>query len=73
MEVDSDYLNCRTCRVRFAESAAHRDHFKSEWHLYNIKRKVIKLAPISVEEFVERQLLSQGGSCVSSELGETDW
>lgn len=42
MEVDSDYLNCRTCRVRFSETVTHREHFKSEWHLYNIKRKVEK-------------------------------
>jgi len=33
-------FTCMTCRVGFAAAAAHREHFKSDWHRYNLKRKV---------------------------------
>jgi len=67
-----DALRCGTCRVQFNKSELHREHFKSDWHLYNIKRKVIKLDPITIDDFVQRQQI-QSGSCTSSEFGETDW
>ena len=33
-------FRCVTCRVKFNEALMHREHFKSDWHLYNLKRKV---------------------------------
>ena len=35
-----DSLRCGTCLVQFNKRELHREHFKSDWHLYNIKRKV---------------------------------
>ena len=29
----------------------HREHYKSEWHRYNLKRKIASLSPISLEDF----------------------
>ena len=37
---EMESLRCGTCRVQFNKSELHRSHFKSDWHLYNIKRKV---------------------------------
>ena len=34
---------CVTCHVKFTEGVLHREHFKSDWHLYNLKRKVYYL------------------------------
>lgn len=33
-------FTCMACRVGFALADAHREHFKSDWHRYNLKRKV---------------------------------
>lgn len=68
-----DSLRCGTCLVQFNKRELHREHFKSDWHLYNIKRKVIKLEPITVDDFIQRQQLTAAGSCASSEFGETHW
>lgn len=34
---------CYTCRVAFTASDVQRDHYQSEWHCYNLKRKVHSL------------------------------
>jgi len=31
-----------------------RDHYKSDWHRYNLKRKIVQLPPVTVENFQER-------------------
>jgi len=66
-------FRCVTCRVKFNEALMHREHFKSDWHLYNLKRKVINAHPISIEEFVQLRSEIEAGSCASSDFGETDW
>ena len=31
---------CITCRVGFRTAELQRNHYKSDWHRYNLKRKV---------------------------------
>jgi hypothetical protein len=33
-------MTCVACRVVFAKPDLHREHYKSDWHRYNLKRKV---------------------------------
>lgn len=33
---------------------AQRDHYKSEWHRYNLKRKLADLPPLGMEKFLEK-------------------
>jgi len=47
-------LTCITCRVGFRDGDLQRDHYKTDWHRYNLKRKVVDLAPVTVENFQER-------------------
>ncbi|PAA47494.1 hypothetical protein BOX15_Mlig010294g1 [Macrostomum lignano] len=42
---------CISCGVILASSAEQREHYKSEWHRYNLKRKVANLPPIPIDEF----------------------
>jgi len=44
-------FTCVTCQVKFPDSDMHRDHFKSDWHRYNLKRKVADLPIVSVAVF----------------------
>ena len=51
---NNDLLTCVTCNVAFKDPELHRTHFKSDWHRYNLKRKVADLAPIGAQDFAER-------------------
>lgn len=41
---------CSTCQSGFNNTKDYREHFKSEWHKHNLKRKLQNLAPLSAED-----------------------
>ncbi|AFZ78981.1 hypothetical protein BEWA_018240 [Theileria equi strain WA] len=43
---------CSTCDVSFSDPSSQKLHFKSEWHLYNVKRKNSQINPISYDDYV---------------------
>lgn len=45
---------CITCHVAFHNGDLQRAHYKTDWHRYNLKRKVADLGPISASEFTEK-------------------
>lgn len=47
---------CVTCRVIFKDNDIQREHYKSDWHRYNLKRKVADLPCVTAEEFNNRVL-----------------
>lgn len=47
-------FTCISCRVAFKEAELQRLHYKSDWHRYNLKRKVAELPPVTAEEFQRR-------------------
>lgn len=47
-------FTCLNCQVLFKTRDLQRDHYKSDWHRYNLKRKVADLPPVSAEEFQQR-------------------
>ena len=59
-------LFCTSCRVTLDSSEESKDHYKSDFHTYNIKRKLVNLAPVSFESYQikqrENSLLAQGNS-----------
>ncbi|KAI5969581.1 REH1 [Candida margitis] len=52
-------FTCNTCGVRFISADLQRQHMKTEWHRYNLKRKVAQLPSISSETFAEKILSSK--------------
>lgn len=46
-------LTCLTCKLLFSNSAEQRQHFKSEYHLFNLKRQLKNIVanPISLKEY----------------------
>lgn len=40
-------FTCTVCGIEFEESEPHRAHFKQEWHIYNAKRRIAGLQPIT--------------------------
>ncbi|KFO96100.1 Zinc finger protein 622 [Calypte anna] len=47
---------CITCRVAFKDAEIQRAHYKTDWHRYNLKRKVAEMPPVTAENFEERVL-----------------
>ncbi|NXA40318.1 ZN622 protein, partial [Eudromia elegans] len=47
---------CITCRVVFKDADVQRAHYKTDWHRYNLKRKVADMPPVTAENFQERVL-----------------
>lgn len=52
-------FTCLNCRVAFSDAEFQRQHYKTDWHRYNLKRKVADLPPVSAEEFQKRVLLQR--------------
>jgi hypothetical protein len=42
--------SCNTCGGIFYDSKLYRDHFKSDWHRFNLKRKMKNLPAVTSEE-----------------------
>uniref|UniRef100_A0A8C8SV23 Cytoplasmic 60S subunit biogenesis factor ZNF622 n=1 Tax=Pelusios castaneus TaxID=367368 RepID=A0A8C8SV23_9SAUR len=47
---------CMSCRVAFKDADVQRAHYKTDWHRYNLKRKVADMPPVTAENFQERVL-----------------
>ncbi|KAK6507926.1 hypothetical protein TWF481_006347 [Arthrobotrys musiformis] len=50
---------CNTCQVAFKSSDGQRNHMHTDWHRYNLKRRIAELPPITSELFAEKVLTSQ--------------
>jgi pre-60S factor REI1 len=45
---------CNTCQVAYRNIDLQKGHMKSDWHRYNLKRRVASLPPISADVFTEK-------------------
>jgi pre-60S factor REI1 len=49
-------FTCISCRVAFKDAEIQRLHYKTDWHRYNLKRKIAELPPVTAEDFQRRVL-----------------
>ena len=42
---------CTTCHIQFGDIVSYKLHLASEFHVYNTKRRMVNLGPISEEIF----------------------
>ncbi|MCJ1351361.1 MAG: hypothetical protein MMC33_001345 [Icmadophila ericetorum] len=59
-------FTCISCQVAFRSSELQRGHMRSDWHRYNLKRKVASLPPLSSEIFAEKVLSAQANSSAAA-------
>ncbi|KAI9497903.1 C2H2 type zinc-finger-domain-containing protein [Zychaea mexicana] len=52
-------FTCITCRIAFPTSERQRNHCRTDWHKYNLKRKIADLAPVNAEQFAQKVLAQQ--------------
>lgn len=63
-------FTCITCRVSFAESDIQRRHYKTDWHRYNLKRKVAEMPPVTAEVF-QQKVLAQKAEVEAQQQSKT--
>jgi len=44
-------MYCPTCLLSYDSEELYRGHYKSDLHLYNVKRKLVNLKPTTQEAF----------------------
>lgn len=49
--VESNSLECGSCERSFESQEDRKEHYKSDFHRFNIKRKLANLPPIDIDEF----------------------
>ncbi len=57
---------CSTCSVVFKDTELQREHYKTDWHRYNLKRKVAEMPPVTLEIFEEKMSKHQEKMMVTS-------
>ncbi|KAI7876590.1 hypothetical protein K492DRAFT_210235 [Lichtheimia hyalospora FSU 10163] len=55
----SGAFTCIACRVVFPTSERQRSHCRTDWHKYNLKRKIADLPPVDAEQFAQKVLAQQ--------------
>ncbi|XP_059914661.1 cytoplasmic 60S subunit biogenesis factor ZNF622 [Gadus macrocephalus] len=55
-------FTCISCRVVFADGEVQRAHYKTDWHRYNLKRKVAEMPPVTADNFQERVLAQRAAA-----------
>ncbi|CAN1130346.1 Ribosome maturation protein SBDS [Linum perenne] len=48
--VEARQSQCSTCNAVVGDAKEYREHFKSEWHKHNLKRKTRNLRPLTADE-----------------------
>ncbi|KAI1322757.1 C2H2 type zinc-finger-domain-containing protein [Xylariaceae sp. FL0255] len=63
----SHQFTCNTCQVAFRYADTQKGHMKSDWHRYNLKRRVTSLPPISSEVFTEKVLQARAATTAEAD------
>lgn len=58
---------CNTCQVAYRSIDLQKTHMKSDWHRYNLKRRVATLPPISADVFNEKVLQARVASTAEAD------
>ncbi|KAK0709467.1 C2H2 type zinc-finger-domain-containing protein [Lasiosphaeria miniovina] len=58
---------CNTCLVAFRNNDLQKGHMRSDWHRYNLKRRVASLPPITSETFTDKVLQARAASTAQAD------
>ncbi|KAF4450702.1 hypothetical protein F53441_6243 [Fusarium austroafricanum] len=58
---------CNTCQVAYRNIDLQKGHMKSDWHRYNLKRRVASLPPISADVFTDKVLQARAVSSAEAD------
>ena len=60
-------LSCRACAATFATDDEHRQHYRSDFHRINLKRKTQQLPPLTFDQFQQQYQPSQRAGASQSQ------
>lgn len=66
----SSAFTCNTCGIKFVAADLQRQHMKTDWHRYNLKRRVAQLPSISSDVFAHKILQQQRLAQLQDEVDE---
>ncbi|XP_041663163.1 ankyrin repeat and zinc finger domain-containing protein 1 isoform X2 [Cheilinus undulatus] len=67
----SDKMVCSACRCPFNSREEQMEHYKLDWHRFNLRQKMSGLAPVTAEEF-ERKTGAGDMSSISGSESDSD-
>ncbi|XP_044746266.1 zinc finger protein 622 [Coccinella septempunctata] len=44
-------LTCAACQIRLGDDESFKAHYRTEWHSHNLKRKIVNLSPLTLQEY----------------------
>ncbi|CDH17309.1 related to Protein VMS1 [Zygosaccharomyces bailii ISA1307] len=50
-QIHSNHLHCNLCRLEFTDQNTRREHFKTTFHIFNVKRSLKGLSSVNEPEF----------------------
>jgi pre-60S factor REI1 len=53
---DDQLFTCLACQVAFYTADDQRDHYRTDWHRYNLKRRVADMPPVTAQVFADKLL-----------------
>ncbi|KAI0256208.1 C2H2 type zinc-finger-domain-containing protein [Lactifluus subvellereus] len=65
---DRPLFTCLSCSIAFLTAEEQRDHYRSDHHRYNMKRRVASLPPVSVAIFNQKVLERKQETAVAPSL-----
>ncbi|GAB1601105.1 ankyrin repeat and zinc finger domain-containing protein 1-like [Argonauta hians] len=51
LTVANSSTSCSLCSLKFQNLSEQKEHFRSDWHLYNLKQKLRGMSPVTEEMF----------------------
>ncbi|XP_026151750.1 ankyrin repeat and zinc finger domain-containing protein 1 isoform X2 [Mastacembelus armatus] len=68
----SDKMLCSACKCPFIHREEQMEHYKLDWHRFNLRQKMAGLAPVTVEEFERKTGAGDMSSISGSESDSED-
>ncbi|KAL1929553.1 hypothetical protein VTP01DRAFT_1691 [Rhizomucor pusillus] len=65
--MESKLFTCLACQIAFESAEGQRLHYRSEWHRYNLKRKVADLPPVTSEQFQQKAQVQKRAEATQTE------
>lgn len=65
--IERGSFTCQSCSVAFYTPDLQRTHYRSDWHRYNLKRRVANLTSVSATTFAEKVLAQKSLAATTAE------
>lgn len=66
-DTGSHPYTCNTCQVAYRNIDLQKGHMKSDWHRYNLKRRVASLPPIASTAFTDKVLQARAATTAEAD------